>query len=437
MSAASTAALLTGCATNPVSGKRQLMFMSEASEFETDHLWAPHQFSADYGKIQDDNLNTYISNLGNEIAAKTHRPAMPYNFRALNAVCINAYTFPAGSVGVARGLLLALQNEAQLTAVLSHEMGHVNARHAGQQMTKNILIALGTAGAVLWMEHENKKYSSLAAGLGMIGGNMLLCRYSRKNERQADSLGMEYMTRTGHNPRGMADVMELFTKLHKSKPTMVDLLFATHPMSEERYENALEELRTTYANTNSRSMNTERYMDHTAHLRAIAPAINEMQNGQEAMMAQKLDNANSSFAAALKHAPSDYAALLMMAKCLIAQQQPKDALRYAEEARAVYPLEPQAIHITGLTKMNNNMFESALTDFTLYEEMLPGNPNTIFYNGMCNEKMSRKNDAASQYLRYIKEAPDGEFTPYTRTRLVEWGYLNPPQQTQESGTKKK
>lgn len=208
-------------------------------------------------------------------------------------------------------------------------------------------------------------------------------------------------------------------------------------MSEERYENALEELRTTYANTNSRSMNTERYMDHTARLRAIAPAINEMQNGQEAMMAQKLDNANSSFAAALKLAPSDYAALLMMAKCLIAQQQPKDALRYAEEAKAVYPMEPQAIHIAGLTKMKNNMFDSALTDFILYDEILPGNPNTIFYNGMCNEKMSRKNDAASQYLRYIKEAPDGEFAPYTRTRLVEWGYLSPPQQAQESDTKKK
>ncbi len=427
LSAASAVSAATGCATNPVSGRRQLMLLSESKELELDQTWAPHQFSADYGAVQDDQLNAYISLVGDGIAAETHRPSMPYNFRALNATCVNAYTFPAGSIGVARGLLLEMNNESQLAAVLGHELGHVNARHAARQMTKNLLITFGVLALTSYIEHENKKYAGLAAGLGMIGGNMLLCRYSRANERESDSLGMEYMTRANHNPKGMAEIMEIFIKLQKEKPGVVDLLFSTHPMSDERYSNAQDELRTKYTDTSSRSTNVQRYMDHTAGIRAQSAAIKEMQNGSDAMMEEKLDKAESHFAAALKHAPSDYTALLMMAKCCLARKQISTALRYAQEAKSVYSSEPQAMHVMGMAKTESLMYDSALDDFTSYETALPGNPNTIFYKGLCHEKMNHVSQSASEYQRYLNEAPDGEFAEHVQKRLIEWGYMAPPQ----------
>ena len=128
--------VITGCATNPVTGKRQLMIISEDQEIAVDKENSPHQFSTDYGALQDKTLNEYIDRAGKRIAARTHRPDMPYSFRGVNATYINAYAFPGGSIACTRGILLALDNEAELAGLLGHELGHVNARHTGARMSK-------------------------------------------------------------------------------------------------------------------------------------------------------------------------------------------------------------------------------------------------------------------------------------------------------------
>ena len=92
----SSVALLAGCAVNPVTNKKQFMLISEKSEIDMDKKWAPHQFSADYGSVRDAKLNNYINEVGLNMAKFTHRPHMPYNFRVVNSVVVNGYTFPAG-----------------------------------------------------------------------------------------------------------------------------------------------------------------------------------------------------------------------------------------------------------------------------------------------------------------------------------------------------
>ena len=107
---------MSGCATNPVTGKQQLMLLSENQEIQIDKKNSPHQFSSDYGKVQDKALNMYINSTGKKMAARTHRTNMPYSFRAVNATYVNAYAFPGGSIAVTRGILLSLDNEAELAA---------------------------------------------------------------------------------------------------------------------------------------------------------------------------------------------------------------------------------------------------------------------------------------------------------------------------------
>lgn len=426
-SAASAAALLSGCAINPVSGRRQLMFVSEAMELDLDKKWACHQFSADYGAVQDNDLNAYVSKVGSDEAALTHRPHVPYSFRVVNSVVVNGYTFPAGSVALARGLMLSINNEAELAAVLGHELGHVNARHAGERMTKNMVGMLIVGGIAAYLEYEKEKYTELAAGLGAIAANMLLCRYSRKDETEADELGMEYMTRAEYNPDGMIGLMDTFRKLHKSRPGIVELLFATHPMSDERYETAVARVDAKYQDARVFPVNTERYMDQTSKLRAMSEVIEKMQEGEEAMTMKKFGEAESCFREALRQAPGDYAGLLMMAKCCLARHEYGEAQRFVEEAKGVYPEEAQAHHVSGMAKMYNRRYHSALGEFTLYEQKLPGNPNTIFFKGLCLDKMGRKRESASEYLRYLKEAPEGEHSQYAKKRLDEWRYLAQPQ----------
>ena len=156
------AGYMVGCATNPVTGKRQLMLLSEESEINIDRQYSPHQYSADYGAVQDKALNDYIDKTGKKIAALTHRPHMPYSFRAVNATYVNAYAFPGGSIAATRGILLSLGNEAELDALLGHELGHVNARHTAEQMSKGMLAQAVAGGLTILAGTQGAKYGQLA-----------------------------------------------------------------------------------------------------------------------------------------------------------------------------------------------------------------------------------------------------------------------------------
>jgi len=427
VSAASGAAALAGCATNPVSGRRQFMLVSERQEIELDRKWAPHQFSNDYGASQDKALNAYLAEVGRSMTAVTQRRQMPYSFRVVNAVVVNGYTLPAGSVALARGLMLSFRDEAELAAVLGHELGHVNWRHAGERMSKSTVAMLAVAGLGAYAKRELDKYADLAAGLGTIGANLMLSRYSRDDEREADASGMDYMVAAKHNPNGMAGVMQTFMSLHRSRPSTVDLLFSTHPMSDERYRNALERIRQRHSEATAYAVNRERFMDKTAGLRKLRGAVENMQKGQREMVGGKLDPAQGYFTAALKEAPGDYAGLLLAAKCSIARKKYEEAVRYTERAKAAYPGEPQADHVGGMARMKKGQYDAALAGFAAYESKLPGNPNTVFFRGLCLEGMGRKNQAATEYKRYYRQAPSGQYSGHARTRLTEWGYIRSPQ----------
>ncbi|MFC1497072.1 M48 family metalloprotease, partial [Verrucomicrobiota bacterium] len=376
LSAISGTAVVSGCATNPVSGRRQFMIPSESDEINLDKQVAPHQFSADYGAVQDQALNRYISDVGGKMAKLTHRDHMPYNFRVLNTVVVNGYTFPAGSIGLARGLMLSMENEAQLAAVLGHELGHVNWRHGSERMSKTMLAQLGVGLLAAWAETANDNLTDIAAVGGMLTSAVFLSHYSRQDEREADATGMDYMVKAGHNPKGMIGLMDVFVKLHKSKPNVVETLFSTHPMSDERYSTAVGNADQLYQPAKNFPVNRERYMDHTAKLRKNRGAIEAIQSGGRAMMKKKNTDAEAFFSKALKQAPDDYTGLLMMAKFCIAKKEYDKARRFAKQAKLVYPAEPQALHVHGMSLIKLRRFDSALAEFGSYAKRLPGNPET-------------------------------------------------------------
>jgi len=420
----SVTGVLIGCAVNPVTGRKQLMLISEDAEINIDKKNSPHQFSGDYGTLTDRDLNNYIDRTGKKMAVISHRPQMPYSFRGVNATYINAYAFPGGSIAVTRGILLSLDNEAELAGLLGHEIGHVNARHTAERMSKYLLTTIVAAGVTAYVQSENEKYASLAAGLGGIGAGMLLARYSRDDEREADALGMEYMVKAGHNPKGMVGLMDVLRNISKHKPNAIEIMFATHPMSEERYHTAKESSFNRYKYAQNLLLNRDRYMDHTTNLRRVKGAIEEMQNGEKMMIRQKFVDAETHFHKALKQAPRDYAGLVMMAKCQFAQKKYNQALRYTQRAKEVNPKEAQAYYISGMGKIMAKNFNSAYGEFTRYEKMLQGNPNTIFFKGLSQEGMQHRDKAAAEYSRFLQIVTSGEQAQYANQRLVDWGYIN-------------
>jgi predicted Zn-dependent protease len=419
MAAAGVAA---GCATNPVTGKSQFMMVSEQEEIQIDRQYSPMQFSDDFGPTQDTALNTYVNGVGRAIAARTHRPHMPYSFRVVNATYINAYAFPGGSIACTRGILLKVDNEAELAALLGHELGHVNARHTAEQMSKGQLSSILVGGLSIIADVAAPGLGQVASSLGGFGAGAFLASYSRDNERQADALGTEYMVKAGYGPDGMVGLMEMLNSLNKTKPSSIELMFATHPMSDERYQSAVNAVRTTYASSKGLPLHRERYMDQTARLRAIKGAIEEMQKGDKQLGAKNFSQAESHYGAALKQAPNDYAGLVSMARCQLVQKKYGEGARYARQAKSGYPQEAQGFHLSGFAGLNLKEYESAYQDFQTSYRLLPGNPNTIFFMGYAQEGMNHRPEAAREYSRYLQQVQEGKYAQHAAARLREWGY---------------
>lgn len=422
LSGLAAAALASGCATNPVTGESQLMLVSEQDEIKIDRQYAPLQFSSDYGASQQRSLNDYVSRVGRALAGRSHRPQVPYSFRVVNANYINAYAFPGGSIACTRGILLSLDNEAELAALLGHEIAHVSARHTAASLSKGMLTQAVVGGISIVADVYGAGLGQIASALGSIGGGALLASYSRDNERQADALGTEYMVSSGYSPEGMVGLMEMLNGLNKSKPSTIELMFATHPMSEERYRTALDTVRTRYAGSRGLPLYRERYMDETAALRALKGPIEEMQKGEKLLAKKKYDEAEGHFRAALRAAPNDYTALVQMATCQLMQKEYAEGLRYADQAKAVYPQEAQGHHLAGFARLNTGDFAGAYRDFAASERILPGNPHTIFFQGFSQEKMNHRPEAARDYNRYLQQVREGKYAQHAYQRLREWGY---------------
>jgi beta-barrel assembly-enhancing protease len=413
-----------GCAKDPVTGKTQLMMLTQDQEVAIDRQQSPFQFSSDYGIVQDSTLNRYVNQVGSNLVPYTHRPDMPYNFQCVNATYINAYAFPGGSIAVTRGILLSLEDEAELAALLGHELGHVNARHTAEQVSKSQLSSLFVGGLAMLADSQSKGLGNLTQQLGALGQGLYLAKYSRDNEREADNLGHEYMVRAGYGSRGFVGLMEMLNTLNKQQPSSAQMLFSTHPMSDERLSAAVQRDQGPYASSQNAPVYRERYMDQTAALRQRKKAIELMQEGEKHLAREKYDAARTAFSSALKLASDDYAGHVLMAKCQLIQKKNAEAASYADAAIQIYSTEPQGHYMAGLAHVGTKQFDRALDNFTRCDQLLPGNPQLTFYKGYSRDKLGQRQAAANDYATYLKmiNYQSNQYSQYAIKRLKEWGY---------------
>jgi len=221
-----------GCATNPVTGKRELALISEKQEVQIGKQ-AAEEATEQMGLVQNSALQQYVSNIGMELAKSSERPELPWEFHVIDDPTPNAFALPGGPVFVTRGLMTLMNSEAQLATVVGHEIGHVTARHSVNQMSKQQLAQLGLGlGAVLVPGGDQ------LAGLASQGLGLLFLKYGRDDERQADELGFRYALNDGYDVREMGKV---FLSLERSSEIegaqKIPDWAATHPAEPERIAN--------------------------------------------------------------------------------------------------------------------------------------------------------------------------------------------------------
>jgi len=223
-------ALIISCAVNPVTGKRQLVLMSEAQEIALGASYDP-QVIATFGEYADANLESFLQSKANEMGLISHRPKIQYHVKVLDSPVVNAFATPGGYIYFTRGILAQFTNEAEAMGVLGHEMGHIAARHSVSQQTKQ---TMGTLLVITGMivSKEFAKYADYA----MQGMQLLFLKFSRDDERQADTLGVEYSSKIGYDAQKMADFFQVLNKMSMSESEGgVPTFLSTHPNPEDRY----------------------------------------------------------------------------------------------------------------------------------------------------------------------------------------------------------
>lgn len=226
--------LLYGCAANPVTGKKELYFISESAEVRIgnkNYLFTQQAQGGEY--VIDPELSAYVNSVGQRIARVSNRPNLPYEFVVLNNSVPNAWALPGGKIAVYRGLLLELNNEAELAAVLSHEIVHVAARHSAKSVERGVLLQAGMIGIGLAV--SKSKYADILVGATSVGVGLISRKYSRSAELEADQYGIKYMALAGYDSKAAISLQETFVRLSKDKKSNWLLgLFSTHPPSQER-----------------------------------------------------------------------------------------------------------------------------------------------------------------------------------------------------------
>ena len=236
-------AVLTSCATNPVTGKRDLVLMSEQQEVQLG-AQAAQEVGKEYAQYNLAGLQAYVNQVGQKLAAKSHRPQLQYTFTVVDSAEVNAFALPGGHVYITRGIMAYLNSEAELAGVLGHEIGHVTARHSVRQQSQGTLATLGAVilGSVL---ESSTGVGGITNQFGTLA-TAYVRGYGRDNELEADRLGAEYLARAGYDPQAMIRVVgvlknqELFdaeqAKREGREPHAYHGLFDTHPDADRRLQ---------------------------------------------------------------------------------------------------------------------------------------------------------------------------------------------------------
>jgi predicted Zn-dependent protease len=240
-------ALLSGCTVNPITGDEELMFFGPDKDVELGRKYAPLAERELGGRMPEEGLQSYLNRIGQRIAGCCQRPDLAYHFAAVEEGGANAFALPGGYVYITRDLLKELKTEAQLAAILGHEIAHVVARDTLVALSEQI----GMTALVMAAQAGGARGSHYVAA-------MLSLQFSRDDEKEADLAGLSYMTQAGYDPNGMVETMQSLERLQTIRPVE---FFSTHPSPENRIVYLQERIARRYASLTGLKKGQEEYVE--------------------------------------------------------------------------------------------------------------------------------------------------------------------------------
>lgn len=331
--AALVAISVSGCAVNPVTGEKELTLISEAQEINMGaENYLPGRQASGGDLVVDPELQRYVAMVGGRIAEVSDRP-LPYEFVVINDSTPNAWAMPGGKIAINRGLLTELDDEAELAAVLGHEVVHAAARHTVQRMQQGMLLQAGAVA--VGMAAKDSEYADLIGmGAGVAAG-LIGLKYGRDAELEADLYGMRYLARAGYDPEAAVDLQETFLQLAGDRRTgWLQGLLSSHPPTQDRVDANRARLAELPVGG---ERGEQRYREATARIRTTAGAYDRADQGREALSAGDPGAALAAAEAALQAEPREARFHVLRGEALVALGRDAAARDAFDRSIELYP----------------------------------------------------------------------------------------------------
>jgi len=384
--------LVSGCAVNPVTGKNELLLVGEDWELavgKQNYLPLRQSQGGDY--VADPGVEKYVARVGAKLAAQSDRK-LPYAFNVINDSVPNAWALPGGKISINRGLLLELKDEAELSAVLAHEIVHSAAKHGARGQTRGVLLQGAVMAATI---AGNRKGYGQAAQVGSsIAAQLTNQRYGREAELESDLYGMRYMSKAGYDPQGAVELQQTFVRLSENRQSdFISNLFASHPPSQERVDKNRATARTLPAGGDR---GKDRYEKAMSRLKKTAPAYEKFEEAQKELKANNMKKAVQLVNQAIRIEPKEGHFQSFLGDVAISSKKYKSAQSYFTKAIKLNPNFYYYRARRGQVNQQLGALKAARTD---YENSLRLMPNTEAQYGLgIIERDTGNLDAAKKYL---------------------------------------
>ncbi|MDO9204998.1 MAG: M48 family metalloprotease [Methylotenera sp.] len=373
---------ISACGTNPVTHKREIQFVSESQEISIGKQnYAPTRQAQGGDYVIDPELTAYVQSVGDKLAAVADRK-LPYEYAVINDSTPNAWAMPGGKIAFNRGLLYELNSEAELAAVMGHEMVHAAARHGAKSMERGVL--LQGAMIAVGIGAQNSDYANLIVGGAQVGAQLTSKKYGRDAESESDLYGMQYMKKAGYDPTAAVTLQETFVRLSADrKSNFIEGLFASHPPSPERV--AANKVTLTQVGAGG-ELGKEIYAQKVSKLKSTQAAYKSYDEGVKALAAKDTVKATTLAKQAIAGEPREARFQELLGDIALTQKKPQEALAFYDKAIKMQPdyFKP---HIqSGIALFNMGKKTEAEPYLKRANELLPTAPSHALLGQIAEER---------------------------------------------------
>ncbi len=405
---------LYSCAVNPVSGEREFMLVSEDQEVNIGKEAAPSLKWEFGGPYEDKALEAYLDTVVKDLWKNSERPGLPVKFHIQNTSLPNAFALP-GYVAITRGLLSDMENEAQFAAVMGHEIGHVMARHTAQRISRMQMQQLGIAigGAAL----QGKKGSDALLAIGAVGSSLLLLKYDRDQEIQADRLGVKYMAALGYEPhealsahKVLEESVDNYVKRlgkSRSEDSFVSNLMSTHPRAEVRLseiQDMINQLPPYSIKSDGKFGN--RFQTETRKMKELNKIYHIYDKAEQDYKEKKYSEAEKGLLEAIRLNSSQPPFHNLYGFIKLQQKNYEEADRSFAKALSISAGYQPSIYGKGLAYFYKGNYEKAVLEFKKSLDEFPGHAQTHFGLGKSYYKMNQYSEALPYLANFAQASPE-------------------------------